>query len=344
MKRIKRIAFAAAILLTAFFLLKNAQDAMDGARAGLEMCARTVIASLFPFMILSETAQLSGIFGKGRIARAVSRLTGLGECAAGCILFAFIGGYPVGLRLIKREYESGGLSREDAKKMTVFCVNAGPGFIVNTVGAGIFGSAKAGAAVLFATAVASLTAAAFTLIFSRKKHAAQKNVQSAALPAPDAFVTAVSSSVSGILSVCGWIILFSALRGVLNGYITNPAISNAVRMIAEVTDGAEAAGRIGGIPLCSAAVSFGGICVAMQLYPSLRAIGVNLGYYLLSRSVCALLSFIIASVTSRLFVPAVSISAFAPAAAGFSPSVPCSAMLLIAAGIIVIGEMKGDKT
>ena len=169
MKRIKRMAFAAAILLTAFFLLKNAQDAMDGARAGLEMCAKTVIASLFPFMILSETAQLSGIFGKGRIARAVSRLTGLGECAAGCILFAFIGGYPVGLRLIKREYESGGLSREDAKKMTAFCVNAGPGFIVNTVGAGIFGSAKAGAAVLFSTAAASLTAAAFTLIFSRKK-------------------------------------------------------------------------------------------------------------------------------------------------------------------------------
>lgn len=343
LENIKKAAFAVVLITISVILLADAKNAVNGAREGIKMCGETVIASLFVFMIISETAYLSGVFSSGRLSGKLMGLLRLPEEAFCCVLFAFIGGYPVGLRLIKKSYASGRISVEDARRMSSFCVNAGPGFIVNTVGAAVFGSVGAGVAVLVCTTLSSVCVAVAGALLAEKKkyknHAAVADSEAY----PDAFVNAVSSSVSGILSVCGWIILFSALRSVVEGWISGGKVEYTVRMLSEVTDGVSAAAELGGLPLCAAAVSFGGICVGMQVYPMLREMKIKLSYYFLTRTVCAVLSFIFACMAVRFVLPSGAGEVFAGLAPAFSTRTPCSAFLLVAAGIIVIGEIRGDS-
>lgn len=342
--KIKKTAFAVILIMISVILLADAKNAVTGARAGLKMCGETVIASLFVFMIISETAYLSGVFSAGRLSGKIMGLLRLPEEAFCCVFFAFIGGYPVGLRLIKKSYDSGQISESDARRLSSFCVNAGPGFIVNTVGAAVFGSASAGAAVLVCTTLSSMCVAVIGALFAEKKECKNYITVSAEPAYSDAFVNAVSSSVSGILSVCGWIILFSAFRAVINGHLPGGRWEYIVRMLAEVTDGVSAAAELGGLPLCAAVVSFGGVCVGMQVYPSLRSMKIRLSYYFLTRGICAAISYLFACAAVRFFLPQGAGEVFAGAAPAFSPRTPCSALLLIAAGIIVIGEIRGDST
>lgn len=331
------------LIIISVILLAGAKNAVAGARAGLKMCGETVIASLFVFMIISETAYLSGVFSSGKAAAKIMGLLRLPEGAFCCVLFAFIGGYPVGLRLIKKSYDSGQISESDARRLSSFCVNAGPGFIVNTVGAAVFGSASSGAAVLACTTLSSVCVAVIGALFAEKRECNNYITVSSVESYSGAFVNAVSSSVSGILSVCGWIILFSAFRAVISGRIPGGRWEYTVRMLAEVTDGVSAAAESGGLPLCAAVVSFGGVCVGMQVYPSLRAMKIKLSYYFLMRAVCAALSYLFASAAVRFFLPQGAGEVFAGFAPAFSPRTPCSAFLLIAAGIIVICEIREDS-
>ena len=53
--------------------------------------------------------------------------------------------------------KSGSITRREAGRMLLFCVNAGPAFVVSTVGAGLLGNARYGVVLLAAHMLASLT-------------------------------------------------------------------------------------------------------------------------------------------------------------------------------------------
>ena len=199
------LALGALAALTAF-----SAQAQDSVRDALRLCADTIIPSLFPFFVLSVLLNRLGLPGM------LSRLMGRAASA----LIGLTGGYPMGASYIADMYLCGRIDREEGQRLLAFCNNSGPAFIIGAVGAGAFRSTAAG---LMLYGVHIVSALLTGLIFAGSRRSAEK------LPAADdgaalesALTDAVKGAVSAVLNVCGFVVIFSVLVGLLDcsGYFS----------------------------------------------------------------------------------------------------------------------------
>ena len=102
--------------------------AVKGAQEGVDLCIRTVIPSLFPFILLSMllTRETSGT---SRWLLPISELLGIPQSVQSLLIPAFLGGYPVGAKCIHDLYRNGQLQKQQAERLLSFCSNAGPAFL-----------------------------------------------------------------------------------------------------------------------------------------------------------------------------------------------------------------------
>ena len=190
----------------------------EGIRQGLSLCAGVMIPSLFPFLILSDFVArtragrlLERLFGP--VARRVYRCPG--ELAP-ALLMSWIGGYPAGARVLAGMVRRGTLSQADADAALTFSVNSGPAFMAAVVGAGVFRSAGWG---LFLYAC-QLGAGVLTgrLLCRGRTIRARREAPGGCVPAAEGFVAAVSSAAGGMLSICAFVLVFSAVRSLLEAW------------------------------------------------------------------------------------------------------------------------------
>lgn len=112
----------------------------------VDLCVGILLPSLFPFFVLSSFLTSTGILQRTapHLDRLTHRLFGLpGSCSA-AILLGAIGGYPVGARTVSELYSKGVCTKKDALQTLRFCNNAGPAFLVGSLGAGILGNKQLG--------------------------------------------------------------------------------------------------------------------------------------------------------------------------------------------------------
>ena len=113
---------------------------------GLALCARSVIPSLFPFMVVTSLLLSLGL---GELAapwlaglmEPLFRVPGAGSAA---LLLGLIGGYPIGAQTAAELYRGGLATRAEAERLLAFCNNSNPVFLISVLGAGVFGSVRAG--------------------------------------------------------------------------------------------------------------------------------------------------------------------------------------------------------
>lgn len=197
-------------------LLLAPQAASDGARAGLRLCARTLIPALFPFMAASNL--LLALGAPQHLGRALTPLTrrlfGIGGAGSAAFLLGVSGGYPLGAATVAELYRSGAVDREEAERLLCFCDNSGPAFIVSAVGAAAFGSVRVGG---FLYLVHILAAAATGLCLRRDPGAPSAEAPAAApLPFPAAFTKSVRTAADTMVTVCAFVLFFSVLVGILD--------------------------------------------------------------------------------------------------------------------------------
>ena len=112
----------------------------------LTLCAGTVIPALFPFMVVTGLLVRLG-FGQWLapdMAGLMASLFRLPGCAGSALLLGLVGGYPIGARTAAELYASGDLTRQEAERLLTFCNNSNPVFLISVLGAGVFGSVRAG--------------------------------------------------------------------------------------------------------------------------------------------------------------------------------------------------------
>ncbi len=211
------LALGALAALTAF-----SAQAQDSVRDALRLCADTIIPSLFPFFVLSVLLNRLGLPGmlSRLMGRAASALFGVSGEGASALFIGLTGGYPMGASYIADMYLCGRIDREEGQRLLAFCNNSGPAFIIGAVGAGAFRSTAAG---LMLYGVHIVSALLTGLIFAGSRRSAEK------LPAADdgaalesALTDAVKGAVSAVLNVCGFVVIFSVLVGLLDcsGYFS----------------------------------------------------------------------------------------------------------------------------
>ncbi len=336
MKKIKSPALAGAILFV--FLFFFAREFAEGLRQGLESCAKTVIPSLFPFLIASSLAGSGTLPEKAKkiINPITMRLFRLPADTLPVIALAQLGGYLSGAKAADSLCRAGCITKSQAQRLMLFSVNAGMGFSVNALGSIMLGSREAGRVIFISLCISSLIAGFFTRFLPDEKGETRK-IAPKSESLSSIMVKSVSSSAAAMLTACAFVIFFSGLLSVISSRVQNENIRLFLACILEVTNGcACAAGRIS-IPALAAVCAFGGVCVHLQVFALTESIGMKYGVFLLFRVLHAVLTFAMCSAVLHFFpIDEQVFLSFSKNAALWSFSAPASVSLLFLSALLIL--------
>jgi sporulation integral membrane protein YlbJ len=211
-----RIAVAAALCALAAMICCPAQ-ALSASKSGLDLCAQVIVPSLLPFFAVTFLLSELGLprqLGK-RLTGVMSRLFGVSGAGAAAFVLGITGGYPLGAAAVAEELEKGDITADEAENLVAFCNNSGPAFIIGAAGIGVFRSSGAGLLLYFSHAAAAVMTG---ILLSRRGDCAPvpPSVCAGAVGLSSALPSAVKKSVVAILNVCGFVVIFSVLTGILD--------------------------------------------------------------------------------------------------------------------------------
>ena len=208
----------------------------DAAADGISVCLNTVVPSLFPFFVFSSLFIGLGFAQKiGRRTEWLMRpLFHVNGACSGIFVLGLISGFPVGAKTAVKLYQSGGCSKVEAERMLAFCNNAGPAFVLGTVGMGIWNSPSAGWILLSSQIAASvLTGILFSRIW---RSSSQDRFSPAVLSQPkqerrpffSVFVSSVRDAAVSMVYICAFIIFFAVIISMLQGFGIIPALAKGI--------------------------------------------------------------------------------------------------------------------
>ncbi len=276
-EKFKKWVITLSILAVAIFILTDPKAASEGALRGVLLCGRVAIPSLFPLMFL--TVMLCRVTDGGVLS---------------VWLLSLISGYPVGARLIKTRFLAGVLNETESKRSILFCVNAGPAFVVTAVGYACLKNIKLGWLLLAAHLLGSI---ALFLIFNKgtmQKSKAEIKKENFL----DAFTASAYDSCEAMLQICGWVILFSCLCEIFKQSALPNTIKDILLASAEITS----AVTIYHSPIIlSFLLGFGGFCVHLQVLSVGQKIRPNYFVFFLSRILHGSISAIACYLLLKIF-------------------------------------------
>lgn len=319
------------------FLFCYPQEMTDGIRTGLTLCGTAVIPSLFPFFVLCTFSVRSGLcesFGKvsSRAVRWLFRMPGV---AAGAVLLGLCGGYPVGARMAAQLFENSQLTRNQAKRLCLFCVAAGPAFVVGTIGSELLGSRSCGWILFAALTLSNLTVGIALRFFGSCEPVAQKRLHRQSVS--HSICEAVSDGGAGMVPLCAWILLFSGICTVLERLPHTVYVPLCALL--EVTNGCRIAAEHGvSVPVIAAILGFGGLSVHCQVLPYVTQCGLKISHFLTSRALCGALAAVYCSVILRFFPQAAQTMLLSSGqiVEPVRASVPVSAAMLCTAAVFIL--------
>ena len=240
------------------------------------------------------------------------------------------GGFPVGAKMISSAVENGIITKNQGKRMMLFCVNAGPAFVINAVGVSMLGSRKAGVILLASTITASLLTGVASGFF--KKEEKEAIITAITTNKSSALSESVDSAVKTMLPVCGWILVFGAVRQITNDAGLSENFRRLTDLLFEVTNGCASSSKFFPLPVTAFVLGFSGFAVHAQILPFIHESGLEYKVFFASRALNGALAAAAAELLFRLFpctvqvfnsesqiIPvAFSVSAYASTAAIFT--------------------------
>lgn len=244
-------------------------SSIEAARSALLLCANVAVPSLFPFMFCSNMFIALGVAGYARryLSRIMQPLFGVTGAGAAALVTGVVSGYPVGAVCAAELYRTGECSRTEAERLLAFCNNSGPMFVIGAVGTGMLKSREIG---VFLYIIHVFSALMTGMLF---KYTGERENR-CALPPPirtDIKNTAadigaaVTGAVSSMLTVCGFVVIFSVLVSAIPDMPLTPYIHSVL----EITGGLAELTRICrgnyGLVAVSMLIAFSGVSVMAQV-------------------------------------------------------------------------------
>ncbi len=296
------IALAAgAILIITLLFISDAPA--QKIREALSICAKAVIPSVFPFMVISSFfIKLGGGKVLGRMFSLPSKLLfGTSENAACAVILGFLCGYPIGASCASELYDRGEISKNELQRILTFINNPSSAFVIGGVGAGLFGSIRLGKILYFSVLLSACTAGILSRFFKKDEEIRQCRSDNAELSVSRALTEAISSSALGMLNICGCVCFFSVPSAIISDiFDISERISALVSGIFEISGGAAAAAEIRSLPLCAAVCAWSGLSVFLQVVSVCRGRRISFFPLLLSKLFQALICPLYVVLLSRL--------------------------------------------
>lgn len=284
-------------------LILDSATAFRGVQCGLELCLKSLIPSLFPFLFVSALMTGAWMGSSPFLLEPVRKLCRI-PVGCSCILIpAFLGGYPAGAQAVGQILHQGGLSRKDAERMLLFCNNPGPSFLF-----GVLGNAFPERWMTWALWGVCLLSSLLLAWMLPGEPEGTGNVD-----VPEISLTsAMTSAMKSMACVCCWVILLRVVIAFLQRWYLRllPQPLQVVLMgTLELSNGCLVLSAIEDVRLrfvtAAGLLSFGGLCITMQT----GAVCADLPLlpYCVSKAVQGALSVILAAsvITSKLIPAAI---------------------------------------
>ena len=243
-----RMAVAAAFFAAAAVF--HAQVCGSILAAG-ERCLVVLVPSLYLYSITAAVCTRSGLLNAG----------GRGSIAA-VVVMSQLGGYPLGAQLVYGLYRSGSITEDEAKRMLCVCIGCGPGFLFGTVCRGL--PVRAALWMLLSVSLPNLLCAAVLLRKIRPETQRTERLHGARL-----LTESVETAAGAMLRICGMVLAMAGCMAVAEGLglfglsaMLHPGAPPFLRAMLEVSCLVEWSG---GLPMAAALLTFGGICVHLQV-------------------------------------------------------------------------------
>lgn len=360
MKRIRK--FALTIIFTAgvIALLVLAKPVAESVRGGIDICLKVLVPSLFAFMVLADFSVKTGMLDLllKPFGWLCGKLFKIDRSLGPVVLMSLLGGYPVGAKLLTDLVQEGRLSRPDAERMLCFCVNSGPAFVIGSVAVPLFGDTRIGFLIFASHLLAFFTVGILSGI---GKERFSLPLQRETPPYSAALVGSVSSATRAMVNICSFVLVFSALIGLLrltgvlglagdalSRLLPRPVAEALLIGVLEVTNGTNACAGISGpaaLLAATALTAFGGLCVQMQVTAIVSRAKLSMKPFFRFRLLYAAVSAFASWCLLRLFDLPVSTMAHKPAvAAHFFSFSPLSSLFLLILCILLLCTARKSVT
>ncbi len=295
-----------------FVLIMFPKSCIDAGLKGVFLCLDTVIPSLFPFFVCSGL-----ITGLGMIkpfqklfAPFMKPLFGVSGAGALPFVLGILSGYPVGAKCVADLYSKGCCSKSEGEKLLAFCNNSGPLFILGAVGAGMAENIELGR---YLYIIHILSAFITGMIFKFYK---SEEPETLALPKAEGeglvktILGAFTSATESIITVCGFVILFS----VVGEALPKIGASSIIHGLLEITGGAE---KILNMPsdfnlrvsILSGVIAFSGFSVMLQVGSIIGKTNLSPKLYLMGKTVQGIIAYALSMLALKIFPIAQNTSA-----------------------------------
>lgn len=316
----KQLSASILTLLLLAALVISSDGAVRGAKSAMETCASVIIPCLLPFFTVSLLINRLGlpVWLGSMLQGPMALLFGVSGTGAGVFILGILGGYPVGAGVIADLLQRGELDRNEAKKLLAFCNNSGPAFLIGAAGIGVFRSAAAGL-LLYAVHILAAVVTGLFLSGTRCPAPPSDKVLIASANLSEALPEAIGKAAGQIVQICGYVVFFGAVTGVLEELGIFSAVYGSLAVYTPLTlqhtrslcmgllelgcgIGAMAGTSLTpqALALCSFITGFGGLSVCFQTMGVLAGTGIKLRHHLLGRLCCggigAFITFTIASI------------------------------------------------
>jgi len=246
------------------------------------------------------------------------KLFGVSGAGSAAFFLGIAGGYPLGAISISEMYSKGALEKSEAEKLLAFCDNSGPAFIISVAGSAVFGNVKIG---FFLYVVHVLSALLTGLLLK----STESSSQAPALPISSvsfsgAFTESIKRATATMVTVCGFVVFFSVLVGLLDavGALSSMAGEISMRFGTELHFsrslltgllelGTGTSSMLGlsanalNLALCSFIIGWGGVSVHAQASAVIREGGLNPARHTYGKLLHGGLSALITFFTYSLF-------------------------------------------
>ncbi len=313
--QVRNTALFGALSLLVFFLMLNFSDiAIEYMKKGLQLCAKTVIPSLFPFMVISELIVGSGV--GIRLTRILAKpmrcIFGVSEAGASAFMLGAVCGFPLGAKTAVSMYDKGVISKQEITRLMTFCNNPGSAFIISAVGVSLFGSQAVGILIYVCVILSALLIGAMgNLFFKKLPDVSPSRCEICNSVEIGTFTSAIQSSASSMLTVCAYVAFFSSFVGCIGAIFSRLGLPKYITAnvfgLFELSSGvgmaAESANRFFAIVLCSAFAGWSGISVHCQIMAICAGRGISFKPYFIAKAAQAILCATMTAIALKFVFP-----------------------------------------
>ncbi len=317
--------FAIVTLYLTVFLVIEPERCLGAAKEAFSLCQSTIIPSFLPFFVCSGLlsalgfSHLCSVF-LSPVMRPLFHLPGASALA---FFLGLVSGYPMGAVVAADLYERGQCTKSEAERMTAFCNNSGPIFVLGVIGGGYLKSEALGWYLYIAHILAALIVGVLFRLY-RGKEERKKILPSHCTLEKEKVVfslgSIIDSSVFSVLKICGFVIFFAVVASALPKGRHLPFLYPLV----EITGGLNLLcdtdmDFYAKLSLVSFFLAFSGLSVVFQVSSIIAPKGISIMPYLLGKMLQGGLAAVIIRILLGLFP--VDESAFLPDFVPYYPQV-----------------------